>query len=199
MASRSRWTAAAVLVATAGLARARRVGRVESAVFGWVNRASDVMRGPAWIVMQAGSLGAVVVTARAARRQPHSWSAPVLVTGFAAWTWAKLVKPIVGRGRPSALLDGVHVRGAAQSGLGYPSGHAAVATALALASTPAGGWRRWISLAVAGGAGTARVYVGAHLPLDVVGGVAGGVVLGSMARRRSCVAAVSRRAGCRSR
>lgn len=52
-----------------------------------------------------------------------------------------------------------------------------MATAIALAVLPYLAWRwRWAPLLFPVIAGFARVYVGAHLPLDVVGGWALGVV-----------------------
>jgi undecaprenyl-diphosphatase len=44
--------------------------------------------------------------------------------------------------------------------------------------------RRWrpVAWALAGVVALARVYVGAHLPLDVVGGAALGVVVGTLTR-----------------
>jgi undecaprenyl-diphosphatase len=98
------------------------------------------------------------------------------------WAGVKAIKPLVGRGRPACHLDGVSIRGQQQSGLGYPSGHAAVATTLAIvAASRLSPGARLVAAALAATTGGARIYVGAHLPLDVVGGAAVGVLAGRAA------------------
>ena len=63
------------------------------------------------------------------------------------------------------------------------SGHAAVAVALAVVAFPYLGRRaRWAVGGLAVFVCVARVYVGAHLPLDVVGGAALGLVVGAVVR-----------------
>jgi undecaprenyl-diphosphatase len=77
----------------------------------------------------------------------------------------------------------VHVHGAASHGLGFVSGHAAVAAALAtVLFLHLGARLRWVAVGAAAVVGLARVYVGAHLPLDVVGGAGLGVASGAVAR-----------------
>src|SRR6266536_3306216 len=55
---------------------------------------------------------------------------------WSAWLLAILVKGLVERGRPAHFLHDVHIRGVPASGLGYVSGHAAVAVALASVASP---------------------------------------------------------------
>jgi undecaprenyl-diphosphatase len=155
----------------------------EARVFRRFNAASDRLEAPLWAVMQAGSLGAVFAVAGAkwaAHRQREAII--VLALGAAVWLGVKLVKPLIGRGRPADHLDGVTVRGQPQSGLGYPSGHAAVSTTLVLSATSPGPMRL-IGLSIAAVAGSSRMYVGAHLPLDVAGGYAAGALVGSVGGR----------------
>ena len=66
-------------------------------------------------------------------------------------------------------------------GPAFVSGHAIIAGALAVLVLPYLG-RRWrpVVLLLAVGVGIARVYLGAHNLLDVVGGIAVGVVIGSL-------------------
>jgi len=84
------------------------------------------------------------------------------------------------------------VRGEAQSGLGFVSGHAAVAAALVTVATPfLTRPARIVAWIVVGVVALARVFVGAHLPWDVVGGVFLGWGVGSGVNL--IVAAASRR------
>ena len=134
------WTpdvvAAVALFETARRARRHDISQAEENVFRLVNDAPEVIHPPVWAVMQSGSLGAVVVVAAelARRRRPRRATA-ALIFGTAAWGGVKAVKPIIGRGRPMCHLERVTVRGEHQTGLGYPSGHAAVALTLALIAT----------------------------------------------------------------
>lgn len=90
---------------------------------------------------------------------------------------------------------GGSIGGGIDAGHGYVSGHSAIAAALAVALTvvvPAR-WR-WLPWVLAIFVGIGRMYFGAHLPLDIVGGyglgaLCAGVTLAVAGRvtRRSCV------------
>jgi membrane-associated phospholipid phosphatase len=85
---------------------------------------------------------------------------------------------MVGRPRPAGLLPGTRTRGRDAAGLGYLSGHAGVAVALCAAALPRlGPAGRVLVLACVPAVGLTRIYVGAHLPLDVVGGAALGLAV----------------------
>ena len=119
---------------------ARAVGEVSAAerrAYELVGRLPRAAAPGLWAVMQAGSLAAVFVAAglALAARRPRL-AADVAASGTAAWVAAKLVKPAVRRDRPEALLPGVTVYGRPQTGLGFPSGHAAVAAAMMTAASP---------------------------------------------------------------
>lgn len=181
------------LAVTALVAASGQVSEMEREAFAAVNRLPGEAAAGVWVVMQAGSLPAVFVAgglALAARRPRLALG--LVAGGTTAWALAKVVKQAVGRERPEALLHDVIVHGPAVTGLGFPSGHAAVAAALMTIAAPyvtrparIAGW------AVVGLVAAARVYVGAHLPLDAAGGiflgwaVGGGVglLLGVPARR----------------
>ena len=87
--------------------------------------------------MQAGSLAAVFVTAglALAARRPRL-AVALAAGGTTTWLLAKVVKQLVERGRPEALLHDVVVYGPAATGLGFPSGHAAVAAAIMTVAGP---------------------------------------------------------------
>jgi len=173
---------AAVALGIAMLASAFRASTLTDAerdVFESINHLSNVLSGPVQAVMLFGVFAAIPVTAIVAiifRR--FRLAAVLLASGCLAYALAKLAKPIVDAGRPLAVLPNtdVIVRGGIAQGLGYPSGHSAVSAALAFAALPyLNGRYRWLILLVPLVVGFGRVYVGAHLPLDVFGGWAIGV------------------------
>jgi membrane-associated phospholipid phosphatase len=171
--------ALSVLAGTLVPLRRDRIGRREQQAFRLVNGLPDPLFPPAWTVMQLGTLGAAPAAAGAALLAGNRPLAGQLLSGgTAAWAVAKVVKRVVRRGRPSVLLADVRCRGQEASGLGYLSGHAAVATALTAAAFPHLGPRgRRLLLVAASLVGFSRVYVGAHLPLDVAGGMALGLLV----------------------
>jgi undecaprenyl-diphosphatase len=127
-----------------------------------------------WLVMQLGVIGAVPLVAVVALATRHLRLAldAVLAAG-SIYLIAKLIKQFVRRGRPDSLLDGVNILGEPAGGLGYVSGHSAVAVALATVASPYLGRRaRRVAWALAVAVCLARMYVGAHLPFDVIGGAA---------------------------
>lgn len=157
------------------------IGARERLVFRSVNRGEARLAPGTWLLMQAGSFAGVLVASLLVRRRSTSEARRVATVGTVAWLGAKAIKPLVGRGRPTSLLDDVVVRGQPQVGLGFPSGHAAVALALAMTAVPRGSLRP-VAVALAGSVGVTRVRVGAHLPLDVVGGLAIGILSSGLRR-----------------
>ena len=87
---------------------------------------------------------------------------------------------------PSRALEGAPVVEAretfAAGSLGFPSGHIAVAAALTVVVTPYlhGRWKL-VPAALAVIVSIGRMYVGAHTPLDLIGGAALGVAAGCAA------------------
>src|SRR5690348_248868 len=127
----------AALLATAGAVRHDRVGPRETSAFQAVNGLPDALYRPAWVVMQAGSFGAVPTAAATAwLTGDGELAARLLAGGTGAWALSKLVKRVVRRPRPVAMLPGTRGRGRDATGLGYLSGRAAVAVALGGAALP---------------------------------------------------------------
>jgi glycosyltransferase 2 family protein len=168
------------LLGTAALAR-RPTPKTEARLFRAINRLPGWAYPAIWPPMQYGTFGTVPVAAAVAlaRRRPRLALA-LGVGGTAAWVLAKAVKPVVGRGRPASVVEAVLQRGAEEGDQGFPSGHAAVSAALTVAAWPylSRGWRVPLA-ALSGFVPFARIYVGAHLPLDVVGGSALGLAIGT--------------------
>jgi undecaprenyl-diphosphatase len=169
---------AGLALAAAGV-RPDRIGPNEQRVFGAINGLPDRLAGPFWLVMQSGNfLAAPAAAAVALRSGRPNLARRLMVAGPTAWALAKVVKGHVQRPRPGVLVLDTRRRGREQSGLGFVSGHAAVATSLCAAALPElGSPARRAAVAGAITVGLTRVYIGAHLPLDVLGGIALGVAV----------------------
>jgi membrane-associated phospholipid phosphatase len=164
--------------------RTHGVPRWEDDVFRAINGLPGAIWPIVWGPMQLGSLvGSLVVVALtyAVSRNGRLALAALVASQAAFWS-AKIVKVWVDRGRPGAFYADAHIREHA-GGVGYVSGHTAVAFALAAVLAPSlpPRWRP-VALGVAVLIAFARVYAGAHLPLDVVGGAGLGLLCGTLSR-----------------
>jgi undecaprenyl-diphosphatase len=171
--------ALAVLVACAAAVSGPSYPVWERDVFDVFNDLPAVIGAPAQAVMQLGLFRLVPVVALVLAVVTRRWRPPValLVAGIVGWRLSILLKTTIERSRPSAVD---HLRDTAH-GFGFPSGHATVSAAMATVIAPLLPRHRWLPFAVAGVVGVARMYVGVHLPLDVIGGWALGVAVGSAA------------------
>jgi glycosyltransferase 2 family protein len=177
---RTRLGAGAAVVAVTGLAvRHRHVSSWEEGAFRAVNGLPSSAYPAAWACMQLGAFGAAPAAAGAAwLAGDRELAARLLASGASTWALAKLVKQVVRRPRPGALLPGTRCRGRPAAGLGYLSGHAGVAAALGAAALPRlGPGARALILIAVPAVGLTRIYTGAHLPLDIAGGMALGLAV----------------------
>lgn len=177
-------TGAALFEGSRMLVQRGKVDPTEERIFRAANDAPEALTVPVRSVMQMGTFITVPAVAAAAfiagRRE---LAAALGVGGTAAWLLAKRAKPLGGRARPAVLLDDVRTREGIEGDLGWVSGHTAVATTIA-ATTWVGG-PRWLRPFLAAGAVTTahgRMYVGAHLPLDLVGGAGLGMMVSAIVR-----------------
>jgi undecaprenyl-diphosphatase len=95
-----------------------------------------------------------------------------------------VLKHVANQPRPLHVISGLDTHGYPTSprGNAYPSAHTAVVVAVVCALWP---WMRWpqrvVGLVFAVSIACNRIYIGAHWPIDVIGGVAIGLLSGSVA------------------
>jgi uncharacterized membrane protein YbhN (UPF0104 family)/membrane-associated phospholipid phosphatase/predicted Ser/Thr protein kinase len=175
---------ALILLATMPAIHQDRVGVREANLFRLINDLAlpGWTRWPVWGVMQLGVIGAVPLVALLALvTRRIRLAAYAALAGGTIYLVAKLVKQFVQRGRPQTLLEDVYIFAVPDRGLGYVSGHSAVAVALATVASPFLGRRaRRVAWTLAALVCVARIYVGSHLPFDVIGGAALGWAAGSL-------------------
>jgi undecaprenyl-diphosphatase len=177
-------TGVAVLALVSLAVHPHSVSAAEASVFRFLDGTDVLPFAVVWPVMQLGNL-VVIPCAAAVAAAFRRWRLAValLLAGAGVYLLAKVVKGLVVRGRPDGLLPDVVIRGAPAVGRGFVSGHAAVVTALLVVAWP---WlnrpARIVCSVLAVAVCLARVHVGAHLPLDVLGGAALGLAVAGAVR-----------------
>jgi len=176
--------AGVVLVVTGGLADQRTPWSLERSVGQWLYDLPDWLETPFELTQQTGTLLAIVlVAAGLVVTGRYRAAGAAFVAGAAAWLASSGLKEIVERPRPRLASLGRVPREVADS-FSWPSSHAAIAAALAtvlLLTVARGRAGRGLVAAVAVLVAVARVYLGAHWGLDVLGGAALGVLAGYVA------------------
>jgi membrane-associated phospholipid phosphatase len=174
--------AAIIAITTTAAALPGRLVVGEEAVFTRANDLPRAIGAPLEVSMHLGSsigAGVLVVVGLLAHKRR------VAVAGLLGWLLARTITTVmklaVDRPRPPRLIDDVILHQHLPADGGFPSSHSATAAALAVAA----GWG-WPSqrIPLAAGAlaiGVARLHVGVHLPLDLLGGWAVGLLCGLLA------------------
>ena len=172
----------AVFAVCALIAADGRVGPIERAVFHAVNWLPQGLYQPMLVFQYLGVLAMplVVAVGALAFRRWRLAAALVLVVPFKLAA-ERVVKLLVQRQRPGTTVPDAVLRGVHPAGLSFVSGHAiitfAIAGLLGLVLP-----RRWavVAFVLATLNAVARVYLGAHNPLDVVGGAAVGLAIAAV-------------------
>lgn len=162
------------------IARTHEFNGLQLALFRAINNLPDGLTGPALLITEA--LGAaypiIICVIAAALFKRYRLALRYAVIGGGTVVVMEAAKLIAQEPRPFVTLDNhLHLRASELGLTSFPSGHMAVATALALVT-----WMilprawRWLSVLWIVLVAFSRLYLGVHTPNDLVGGFAIGLM-----------------------
>jgi membrane-associated phospholipid phosphatase len=179
-----------LLAGSAAGARLPEISPLERRAFRVVNGLPDWLYRPLWLPMQLGNLLAGTAAGLGIAAWYRDWP---MAAGVVVAAGLKLVAERMVRGRTAASLavrqrpgtsqPGAVLRGAdvPSSGPSFPSGHVILVSGVAcvvLSSIPEE--VVWLPFTLTALVTIARVYVGAHNPLDVTAGLGTGLLVGGI-------------------
>ena len=160
------------------------VGPTERAVFAAVNGWPDALQWPLWVFQTLGVLGMPLLVAVPAvvTRRWRLAAGLVLLVPLKLFVEREVIKELVTRERPGTTIPGAVLRDVPTAGPSFPSGHAVIAFGIVVLVAPylRHRWQLAVVVALAVLNSVARVYLGGHAPLDVVGGAAAGAAVGAV-------------------
>jgi membrane-associated phospholipid phosphatase len=166
--------AVALFVVSCILVRDGKLAAWEKIVFQFFFDLPEALSPVFWTITQFGGVGvllAISIIFLIVKR--YAIVIEMLIAGLLAELLAHVGKGMFGRPRPVEYFVDLVTRDEFISGPGFPSGHTAVATAMALVTwhyLPKG--YKWISVVWIVGVAASRMYLGVHAPMDLVGGFA---------------------------
>ena len=169
-----------VLAVCMFIVRSGEVGSVEEAVFHAINGLPDFLQAPVWLFQIPGILVFPLLVGLVALllRRYRLAAAMALSVPIKLLLERRVVKVLVERQRPGTSISDAILRDASPTGLSFPSGHAVLAFALAGLLAPYLGRNgKLVVYTLAALNGVARIYLGAHNPLDIVGGAGLGIAI----------------------
>jgi membrane-associated phospholipid phosphatase len=169
-----------LFVPTLIVAHSRQFTGIQLSIFRELNNLSNGYKTPALLLTEGLGAGypiaILIVVSAAFKRFKLAWR--YFIASAFAGVLMEISKKVAKEPRPRVLLHGqLHIR-AVENGLtSFPSGHAAISTALALTT-----WLilpkkwRWLSILWIVVVAVSRIYLGDHTPYDILGGFAVGLI-----------------------